>query len=100
MRLRQSVIRTSDLSVRALDIYGRPIGEPVTVDGVKLVLATADPPFRIADDGFFEGWLSLPSLEFTMKLSRRAARRHGRDIYRVSFSPVPAKAAHQRKYNR
>lgn len=93
------MIRTSDLSVRALDVYGRPIGEPVAVDGVKFVLATADPPFCIADDGFFEGWLSLPSLEFTMKLSRRAARRL-RVAYRVSISPVPAKAAHRRKYGR
>lgn len=93
------MIGTSDLSVRALDVYGRPIGEPVTVDRVKFVLATADPQFRIADDGFFEGWLSLSSLEFTMKLSRRAARRL-RIVCRVSISPLPAKAAHRRKYNR
>lgn len=93
------MIGTSDLSIRAVDVHGCPIGECVAVDGVKLVLATADPPFRIADDGFFERWLSLPSFEFTMKLSRRAARRL-RIVCRVSISPLPAKAAHRRKYNR
>lgn len=95
MRLRQSVISTTSARVQALDMNGTPLGPAVDAS-----FAYLDSAFIVDDAGVFSGWVhNRPVYDFSFTLSRRDTRRLLR-TFGYHVPPVPAKAAHRRKYGR
>lgn len=96
MRLRQSVIHSVAGTLHVLDLQGNPRGGPIPVTEVLVDGRYLEPPWP---DHFRCDVFDGREWEFTMRVDRKMARRLF-GAYAVSISPVPAKAAHRRKYGR
>lgn len=95
------MIRSTGASVRALDLQGNPLGDPIPLADVKIDGDLPDlNPLFLVNNGVFSGWgHNRPTYDFSFKLSRRQMRRWFRG-FQFKLVPVPAKAAHRRKYTR